>query len=149
MVIPQEPTEPQAAAHVAALGSQRFGDNESVANPLVIPLSMVVFEECAQGLPEADLAEGHQAFQTFFLDGPHKSLRVGIAVRRLIRRLHDADASVREQAPKCPAPLGITVADQNSVTQQRPVARVRPRASDLTHERLVGLWRRSGDVDSP
>ena len=113
IVIAQEPTEPQAAAHAAALRSQRFGGNQSVVNPLVIPLSMVVFEECRQGLPEANLADRHQAFQTFFFDGPHKSLRVGIAVRRLIRRLHDADARVREQAPKCPAPLGITVADQH------------------------------------
>jgi hypothetical protein len=56
IVIPQEPNEPRAAAHVAALRSQRFGDNQSVSNTLVIPLSMVVFEECAEGSPEANLA---------------------------------------------------------------------------------------------
>ena len=51
----------------------------------MIPLSMVVRHEFANGLSEVALSQQNDAIEALALDGSHKPLRMRVRVRRLKR----------------------------------------------------------------
>ena len=52
----------------------------------------------------------------------------------MMRRVDHANPGGRRCAPKCLAPFGIAVADQDAVAHERAIIRVRQRARDLDHD---------------
>ena len=58
----------------------------------MIPLAMIVLDELRDDVLEVPLTNWNDAIETFFLDRPDESLRVGVAVGRSGRRTNHANA---------------------------------------------------------
>src|SRR2546425_3067078 len=92
IVITEKTTDAQTATNrtIPRLTSDTV--DEFVAEPLMRPLPVAMSYELRERATEVPLAEWDDAGQTFFLDGTNKSLRIGIAVGRAERNLHDPHA---------------------------------------------------------
>ncbi len=88
----------------------------------------------------------NQAVQTFLFDRTDEPFGVGIGIGCPIGCLDDASPRVLQARPHCPTPLGIPIADQHATLNGAAQTEV---PHDLAHERLVGMWRRAEDLDSP
>ena len=94
--------------------------------------------------------EDDDPIQAFLLDRPDESLRVGIAVGRPKRRLHDADPNVGQGPAKRRTPFGVPIAEQDPVATENAVIGTGQHASDLVHEARSFDWNvesQSGQVD--
>src|SRR2546426_6878843 len=83
VVIPQQPTQPLAATNVGA--PERAGPwrDQVVAEPLMVPLPVVVRHELVEHAQQAPFPEENQAVQTLLANRAHEPLRVGVGVRCL------------------------------------------------------------------
>jgi hypothetical protein len=63
-----------------------------VADPLVIPLRVIVAEVLGHGVPQGLLAEQDQPVEAFGLDRADESFGERVQVRGLPRQLDDPDA---------------------------------------------------------
>src|SRR5690242_20898515 len=72
--------------------------DQLIAESLVIPLAVVVRHKLVDESAQTSLAEEDHSIETFFTERAHEPLRVGIGIRRLNRRLHDAHAGVFDGA---------------------------------------------------
>ena len=82
MVVVQHPTDPLAALDATAgWRCRRQRQDQAIAEPLVIPLVMVVHDELADGAPQRALADQNHALEAGLLDGVHEALRIGVQVR--------------------------------------------------------------------
>lgn len=79
---------------------------------MVIPLAMVVIDECLEGLPKVTLAERHHSIEALIFDGRDEPFGVGVRVGRPKRRLHNVHSGIAQQTSHIPAPFPITIADQ-------------------------------------
>jgi hypothetical protein len=99
---------------------------------------MEVLNELAYRSPKMALAQRNDPIKAFLFDRSHKSFGVRTRVRRLTRRLHDADTGVLQNLVDRPAPFRIPITDQDA-------KRVRvchgQRHARLSHERLVWMRR--------
>src|SRR5215472_10769031 len=59
-----------------------FWTDELVSQSLMIALAVIMSNEVLNGCPQRLLAEEDHAIQAGLLDGAHKSLRVGVQIRR-------------------------------------------------------------------
>src|SRR5665811_457966 len=92
MVMAQEPTQSLAALHgllAADVGIPR--EQQEVVLPLMVPLSMVMLDEFAQGSSQGALTKKNDLRQTLVLDRPDPALRIDIQVR----------AAGRQHEPEC------------------------------------------------
>ena len=64
-------------------------------------------DELRDDVPEVSLPQRNDAIQTFLLARPHKSLGVGVGVRRALGDQRLADARVPEPMPDITAPFLI------------------------------------------
>ena len=81
MVVVQHPTDPLAALDATAgWRCRRQRQDQAIAEPLVIPLVMVVHDELADGAPQRALADQNHALEAGLLDGGRCC-----AVRKLTR----------------------------------------------------------------
>ena len=79
MVKAQEPTQSLTALHVpGAADACIAGEQQDVVLPLMIALSMVMFDVFAQGEPQGALAEEDYLGQALLLYRPDPALRIGI-----------------------------------------------------------------------
>ena len=84
------------------------------------------------------LTDHDYAIQALVLDRPDEPICVGIAVRSTCRGPDDPDPSSFQEGHDCPAPRGITIADQHAaVTSDALVAS--DVAQGLEDERLVRI----------
>ncbi len=60
MVVAQQPAQPLAAPKVGTVGRRGLGRNQLVAEPLMVPLSVVVRYELIEGAEQPALAEQDQ-----------------------------------------------------------------------------------------
>jgi hypothetical protein len=82
MVVTQEPTEPLAALHGPVAADVRIPrEQQDVALPLMIPLSMEVFDIFSQRAPQRMLTKENHLGQALLLHRPDSALRIGIQVR--------------------------------------------------------------------
>jgi hypothetical protein len=68
---------------------------------------------------------------------------VRIALGRLKRRRHDPDADIGQGLAERRAPFGISIADQDPVAPEDTVIRAGQHTSDLEHEGVIRMRRRS------
>ena len=61
--------------------------NRHIADALVWPLGVVVFDVLIEHVPQLLLSEEDHLVQAFLLDGSDEALRVGVEVRRARRQL--------------------------------------------------------------
>ena len=60
----------------------RGGEEQSVANTLMVSFVMVVFDELVNRTAQRAFANENQSIQARFLDCPHEALRVGVEIWR-------------------------------------------------------------------
>jgi Transposase len=81
---------------------------------LMIPLTMIVFDEVDHCSSEVALSESQHPVKAFLLDGPDESFGEGVRIRCLPRRLHYEDATLRQQPAHFSAPLRFPVTNQQA-----------------------------------
>jgi hypothetical protein len=84
--------------------------DQPVPKPLMISLAMIVHDKFMHGSSEVAFAARNHSVETFFLDGPEESLRIGIRVGGAKRRIHDVDPGVPEETTDVRTPFPVTVA---------------------------------------
>jgi len=96
MIVTKEPTKSLAATDgaVCTRWCEAFRRNQPIVKTLVIPLPVIMRRECGESSTQVGFAEDDDPIQALLLDRPDEALRIRIAVGRLERRLHDADANV-------------------------------------------------------
>ena len=114
----------------------------------MIPLAMVVIDECPEGPSKVALAERDQAIETLVFDRPYEPFGVGVCIRRLKRRLHDGHPGIAQQTPNLPTPFSITITDQHAMIAQQAVGFSQP-AADLAHEQIIRMRRGRHNLDTP
>ena len=134
--------------HAAGPTTCRRRHDQCVLESLMIPFTVIVVDELRDGLSEVALAERNHPVETFFFDGSHEALRVGIRIRRPHGRQHDANPGVAQHPPHVLAPCPIAIADQDRVIAQQPDVRCRQRATDLAHEQRVRIGRGPDNLDT-
>ena len=85
--------------------------SDPIVQALVIPFPVIVRHERGERPAQVGFAQDDDLIQAFLFNGPDESFRVGVAVGRLKRRLHDADAAVGQRLTARRAPLGIAIAN--------------------------------------
>src|SRR5438034_4237826 len=88
-VVSQQPAQPLAATHVGAPGTADLWCDQLVAEPLMVPLPMVVRHELVDGAEQPTFPEEDQAVETLRPDRAQEALRVGVGIGRLDGRQHD------------------------------------------------------------
>lgn len=94
-------------------------------------------------------AQRHDAIETLFLDGPHKSLGIGIQVRASRWKPDEAYAAALEGCAKSDTEKRIAVNDQVPLAAQEPVNAIRKVSSDLLHPGPVGVASDTCDLHPP
>lgn len=71
MIVAQQPTEPRPTSDdtLSGIGVRRAGFDELVAEPLMVPLVMVVFDVLGEQMPKMPLSERNHAIEAFGLHG--------------------------------------------------------------------------------
>lgn len=118
----------------------------SLPRPLMVALVVVVLDERLERSSQVAFPEGNHSTETLVLDRAHKSLGVSVRVGRLKRGLHDSDPRRRQELPNRRRPFPVAIADQHAMANQRALIRSGERATDLAHERVVGIGRRAHDL---
>jgi hypothetical protein len=98
-----------------------YWHDQPVAEPLLVPLPVVVRRELVERTDEAPFAEQDQSVQALLTNRPHEPLRVGVGVRRLERRQDHAHACPFQKASESGRPLAVPVADQHPMARQEPI----------------------------
>src|SRR5262249_8968672 len=149
VVVAQPPAQPLAAPNVNTVGWMGLSRDQPVAEPLMVPLSVVVCDELIEGAKQLTLAEKDQTVETLRADRAHEALRVSIGIRSLDMRLHDPHSRALNDATESLRPLAVPVADEDPpphgprheslIWRRRRARDVDPSASEIEHEeRVVG-----------
>jgi hypothetical protein len=75
--------QPLAATNVSAIARERFWHDQVIAEPLMVPLPMVVGHELVEDADQAPFPEENQAIETLLANRAYEPFRVGVGVRRL------------------------------------------------------------------
>ena len=97
--------------------------DQLVVKPLMVALATVMDHEVGERTPEVLLTQRNHPIQAFLFDGPHKALRMRIAVRGTERCLDHAHTRRLQQVSNRNTPLPIAVADQEAVSVEHALAR--------------------------
>jgi len=146
IVVAQKSAEALTATNRTEGTSITRGVDKVVADPLMVPFTVVVGLELGKRTMEVPLSERDEVVEAFLFDGTDEALRVCAAVRRPERYPHDPHASRFEDASDSGTPLAVTVADQKSLFLQHTVGICHlPR--NLNHECFVRMRRAGDDLD--
>ena len=107
----------------------------------MIAFTVIVGEKFGHRPAKVAFTERDHLVQAFLLDRADKALRVGIAVRRTERCLHDSYASSLEKVPNGEVPLPISVANQDGRRAEGSLYRVSQVTHRLDHEQFIGIRR--------
>ena len=82
IVVVEQPTEPCPTADLAAVSRmRRVGQDQSVAESLVIAFMVIMRNKFLDRLAQRTFSEQNHSIQARLLDGPDESLRVGVQIR--------------------------------------------------------------------
>src|SRR5262245_14672486 len=95
--------------------------DQLIVESLMVPLAVIVRHKLINNVAQTSLPEENHPVQTLFADRAHEPLRVGIGIRRLNRRLHDAHAGVFDDALESLHPLRVPATDQSPISHQEAV----------------------------
>ena len=114
MIVTEEPPKSLAATDgaVSTRWCKAFWRNQPIVKTLVIPFSVIVRRECGERSTQVGFAEDDDPIQAPLFNRPHEALRIRIAVGRLDRRPHDANAGVGQGPSEGGPPLGVTVTEE-------------------------------------
>jgi hypothetical protein len=115
----------------------------------MVSLPVVVRRELVERPDQAPFAEQDQPVQTLLANRPDEPLRVGIGVRRLVRRQDYAYSGPFKKPSESIRPLAVPVADQYSITRQEPVNCICEAPRRLDHEDRIGIRRRTHYLHPP
>jgi hypothetical protein len=101
------------------------------------------------GPAKVSFAEWHQPVETLRLDRTDEPLDVGIRIRCPIGGLDDPEPCVFKVAADRLTPLRVSVAEQDLVVGERPVAGEYQRAGHLLHEEGGGMRSRAENLNPP
>ncbi len=114
----------------------------------MVPLAMVVIDECREGPSKVALAERDHGIETLVFDRPYEPFGMRVRIGRLKRRLHDVHSGIAQQPSHFPALLPITITDEDAMIAQQAFGSGQ-RATDLTHEEIIGMRRGPDNLDTP
>jgi hypothetical protein len=123
--------------------------DQLIAESLMIPLAVIVHHKLVDDVAQTSLAEDNHAIQTLCADRAYEPFRVGIGIRRLDRRLHDAHAGPFDDTPESIHPLRIPVTDQSPISHQQAVDSISKPPRRLAHKGVIRVRRRASDVHAP
>jgi len=109
-VVSQQSAQPLAATHVGAPERADLWCDQLVAEPLMVPLPMVVRHELVDGAEQPTFPEEDQAVETLRPDRAHEALRVGVGIGRLDGRQHDPYPHAFDDTAESVRPLAVTIA---------------------------------------
>ena len=132
--------------HAAGGTCSRRARDQRILQPLVIPLAMIVLDELTQGTAEMALAHRNHPIEAFFFDRSNEALRVRVGVRCPYGRLHDVDPRIAQRVAHVLTPFPIAITDQHAMLAQQADVSRRHRATDLSHEEIIGMRRRAHDM---
>ena len=112
----------------------------------MIPFAVVMLDELVHSPPEVALPQRNHPVETLALNRSYEPFRVRIDVGRMKRTLHDSDAGLFKEPSNRWTPLPVSITDQEAVADQHALIHCGERATDLTHEQIVGMWRRAHDL---
>jgi hypothetical protein len=95
-VIIEEPAESLSTANPIDAIDRRCAVNEFVAEPLVIPLSVVMLDEFGNRPSEMTFTARDHPVEALVLDRAHEPFGIGIRIRRPRRRLHHAEPGLAQ-----------------------------------------------------
>ncbi len=125
IVISKYPAESFATAdRTAALSSIIIGVDQSVAQRLMVTLSMIMHEELVDGPPQRFPAEEDHPLKTFSLYREHESLAICVQIGRTWRQAHDVRPGLREKPAKLLGVLAIPIDDQVPLVEKKTVDHV-------------------------
>ena len=113
VVVAQQPAQPLVASNVGA--DERAGPcrDQSVTEPLMVPLPVVMRYELVDRADQVPFSEQDQFVQTLLADRPYEPFRVSVGVRSLDRSQDDTHSRLIEEPSKFLRPLAVSVADQH------------------------------------
>ena len=85
LVVIQQAAEPRTPTNPAGASPRRVPIDQPILKSLVIPLALVVIDECLEGLSKVTLTEQIHAIETLVFDRPYEPFGVGVRVGRLKR----------------------------------------------------------------
>jgi len=107
----------------------------------MIAFTVIVGNEFGDRPPKMAFTERNHVVQAFLPDRANKPLRIGIAVRRTERCLHDSHAASLEELLNGDTPLPISVADQDGRRAKYSLNRVSQVTHRLDDELFIGIRR--------
>ena len=148
MIVTEESSKSFAATDgaVSTRWCEAFWRNQPIVKTLVIPFPVIMRRECGERSAQMGFAEDDDPIQALLLNRPHEALRIRIAVGRLERRLHDANAGVGQGPSEGDAPLGVAVTDEDAGPAEYALIGASQHPSDLAYEGVVRIRRRSHEV---
>ena len=121
--------------------------DQSIVEPLMISLRVVMSRELASSLPKRSFSEEDHSVEALFLDRSDESLGVGVQIRRSMRQADHLNTGVLQQVPERQSELGISIENQVLLPGQESVDGVSEVPADLHHPCFVRTRRDPGNLD--
>jgi hypothetical protein len=119
--------------------------DERIAQPLMIPLAVIVFDVFGDRPAELAFAERNHAVEArLFFNRPHEAFGVCIRVWRLKRRLHHADRPLAQPGTHWGAPFRVAITigrhDRGDVSKAARPSRCPAAANLMTITVMARRW---------
>ena len=139
----EDPTESFAPAD-GAVARPRERQRNDVAEALVVPLVVIVFDVLANERSQVLLTERDDVPQALGLDRTDEALGVRVQVRASRRKAKQLHVGGREQRLELGRVQRVPVHDQVASLPEEAARHVGEVAADLRHPRAVGAVREAG-----
>jgi hypothetical protein len=148
IVIAEQSTNAFPSAHLSVerLDFGGWGD-PAVAEPLVVPLLVVLGHVLADDAPEMSLAKWDDPVETLLFDRPDKALRVRVQIRALRRQPDGRHAGTLEHRMERRCVDWVPIVDDVAAVREDARSDVREVSRDLNHAGAVGLVDYAPDLD--
>ena len=123
-------------------------DNQPIAEPLMISLSVIVGKVLAYGCPQGVFVKEDHSLQTLLFNRPHESLGESVQVRRTRRKRHGLDSRLSENSRERRGVERISILDEVSFLYQDSVFAVGHVSADLLHPKPVRTLRDSSELNA-
>jgi len=112
-------------------------NDQSVAEPLVISFTMIMGHELVNRLSQRAFSEQDHPLQAGLFDTAHKSLGVGIQIRRSRRQFHRLYTCLCKHVQEFVREQWIAIMDEVSLPSHHAIDRIGQIPTNLTHPQSV------------
>jgi hypothetical protein len=120
----QQPVQPRPAPHPPPDIDHKRARDQPIAEPLMIPFSVIVLDVLRHRAPEVPLPDRHDPSQALFFDGSDEALGVRIGIGRPLGNQHHMNTGLAEPTPDIVAPFPIPIADHDSRASTTPASAI-------------------------